>query len=44
MSISFLLALVAFALIIVHAVWGKIPLWIPVLLLTLIFLVVPYVR
>ena len=36
LTIAVLLALIAFVLVLVHAIMGKVPLWIPVLLLCLI--------
>jgi hypothetical protein len=43
-SLPFILALVALILVVIHIVSGKIPWWIPVLLLILIHLLGPFIR
>jgi hypothetical protein len=44
MSLSFILAIVALILVVIHIVNGKIPWWIPMLFLILIHLLGPFVR
>jgi hypothetical protein len=44
LTVNWMLALIAFVLTLVSGITGKVPLWIPVLLISIIFLVGPLIK